>query len=141
MIEKFSSKEVTSRSKLRYGGGNLASVEAYTKLFHSLKECLSNTINSGTLDASLIAEVYACAGHFLALPVSTDTAESVSLISLARDAAQQNTEPNQNSSRLAYIYEVSLWLSKCGTFLRDQALAATLCGFVARNNKNEGVFR
>ena len=146
MIKTYSSKVIASSQKIYDAGGNLASIVTYTKLFHSLKECLCNSVTSNTWDATFIVELFSCARHFLALPMSTDTVtnestDSGTLLSWACTSSKNNADCDADSVNSAYIFEVSKWLNGCGKLLRNQSSTTALCGFITRVGNKEGTER
>ena len=111
---------------------SLTSVATYTKLFHSIKECLCISIKSGTIHAALMRELSSSTAHLgnTATSLSTtlnqsDESVSSTLISLARESAQHAaTSPFEN--HLTYIYQTSIWINKCLKLLHNQPMAAHL---------------
>ena len=141
MISTFSSDDVSSRDKICDQDGNLMSLLTCTKLFRSLKECLCNSIRSGTADDVLVMVLFSCAKQFLGLSISgivmDDSTESdnSTLLSLAQVCNQglnlQDKISPYDSQGLSYIYEVSSWLKICGGLLKSEHISV-LHGFLIR---------
>jgi len=150
MMKTYSSKVIVSSQKIHNEGGNLASIATFTKLFHSLKECLCNCILSKKLDAMF--DLFVCARHCLALPMSSnlrdiaengtkDAKESTNigtLLSLACSSSKSNTHLGADSVNISYISEVSKWLNICGKLLRNQLSRTLLFGFITRVDSMNG---
>jgi len=158
MISTFSSDDVSSRDKICDQDGNLMSLLTCTKLLRSFKECLCNSIRSGTADDVLVMALFLCVKRFLGLSVSgivmddsTET-DSHTLLSLAHVCNQglnlqdkisplahvcnqglnlQDKISPHDSQGLSYIYEVSSWLEVCGGLLKSEHISA-LHGFLIR---------
>ena len=146
MMKTFSSKEMASREKIYDPSGNLTSIETCAKLFHSFKGCLCISIRSGLADSAFIAALFSCARQFLVVPIAdeastdefTEERKTVTLLSLAHSSSPSKSEDGHGPSLLAYIYEISMWLNICGKLLQNQASTATLRGYLARIDNNNG---
>ncbi|KAL3791298.1 hypothetical protein ACHAW5_006330 [Stephanodiscus triporus] len=141
MIKIFLSDEFSPRQKIYNDSGNLTSIATYTKLIHSLKECLCNSVRSN-LDETFVAEFFCCARYFLALPYTLKAAslekETVTLLSWVRASSPNTTDSNESSShQSAYIYEVFVCLLLCGELLRHQETSNILRDFLIQMNNNE----
>jgi hypothetical protein len=142
MIKIFLSDEFSPRQKIYNDNGNLTSIATYTKLIHSLKECLCNSVRSN-LDETFVAEFFCCARYILSLPYTLKAAslekETVTLLSWVRASSTNTTDSNESSShQSAYIYEVFVCLLLCGELLRHQETANILRDFLIQTNNNEG---
>ena len=141
IIITFSSDDVFSRHKICDQDGNLMSLLTCTKLFRSLKECLCNSIRSGTADDILVMALFSCAKRLLSLSISgivmddSTEAENRTLLSLAHVCNQgldlQDKISPHDSQGLSYIYEVSSWLNVCGGLLKSEHVSI-LHGFLVR---------
>ena len=139
IIETYSSEVILSSQKIRDEKGNLASVTTFTKLFHSLKECLCNFVISNDWDA--MSELFVFARHCLALQISRNTAMNEStdrtLLSLAYFSLKNKTHEDDTWVNLAYIFEVSNWLNICGKLVRKKASRILFFDFITRVNSME----
>lgn len=144
MIKTVSSPDIARREKIYDENGNLASITAFVKLFFSLKECLSNVIRLGTIDAIFITEFYSCARQCFEMPMlinatSSGTHNTITLISWARSSSEFHNAPNPHSLQCsAYINKISLWLNSCGMLLQQPGTAACLRNFLIRISDHDG---